>query len=189
MAQVLLALVGIPLGLAYANLVEWLLHKYLLHGVGSDRESAWSFHWHDHHRASRKAQMFDPQYVNPLLTWGSPQLKELLSVSAITLAHVPLIFVFPAFGLAVVYSGVRYYFVHRRAHMDPERARVHLPWHGDHHLGRDQNANWCATAPWFDVLMGTRVVYEWDANGRIVSEERVTLRSLFSRRVSGAESN
>jgi sterol desaturase/sphingolipid hydroxylase (fatty acid hydroxylase superfamily) len=123
--------------------------------------------------------MFDPQYVRPLLTWGSPQLKELLSVSAITLAHVPLIFVAPVFALTVVFSGVRYYFVHRRAHLDPAWAKVHLPWHVDHHLGRDQNANWCATAPWFDVLMGTRKVYTWDARGRIVGEQRVTLATVL----------
>lgn len=180
LAQVLLALLSIPLGLLYANLVEWLLHKYLLHGVGADRNSIWSFHWHDHHRASRREGMFDPQYVRPLFTLGSPQLKELLSVSAITLAHVPLIFFFPVFGLTVVLSGVRYYFVHRKAHLDPEWARVHLPWHLDHHLGRDQNANWCATAPWFDVLMGTRKIYEWDDQGRIIGEERVTLRTVFA---------
>jgi hypothetical protein len=40
--------------------------------------------------------------------------------------------------------------------------------------------------------MGTRVVYEWDADGRIVSEQRVTLRTVLARltsRISGAESN
>jgi hypothetical protein len=26
-------------------------------------------------------------------------------------------------------------------------------------MGPDQNANWCVTRPWFDVLMGTRKDY------------------------------
>ncbi|MFO0598369.1 MAG: sterol desaturase family protein [Myxococcaceae bacterium] len=177
----LLALLGVPLGLLYANLVEWLLHRFLLHGVGKNPASFWSFHWHDHHRASRRAQMFDAQYVEPLFTWGSPQLKELVSVAAITLAHALLIPFFPVFGLTVTFAGVRYYLVHRRAHLDPAWARRHLPWHVDHHLGRDQNANWCATAPWFDVLMGTRKVYTFDAEGRPLTEERVTLGTVLAR--------
>ena len=47
----------------------------------------------------------------------------------------------------------------RRAHLDPEWAREHLPWHYDHHMGRDQNANWCVTYPLFDYVMGTRRKY------------------------------
>ena len=27
-------MIGIPLGLAWANATEWLTHKYLLHGAG-----------------------------------------------------------------------------------------------------------------------------------------------------------
>jgi hypothetical protein len=26
-------------------------------------------------------------------------------------------------------------------------------------MGVDQNANWCVTKPWFDILMGTRKDY------------------------------
>ena len=37
-------------------------------------------------------------------------------------------------------------------------AREHLPWHVDHHLGRNQDTNWCVTKPWFDYIMGTRVL-------------------------------
>ena len=54
---------------------------------------------------------------------------------------------------------MRYYRVHKRAHLDPEWAKVHLPWHYDHHMGPNQNANWCVTRPWFDHLMGTREPY------------------------------
>jgi sterol desaturase/sphingolipid hydroxylase (fatty acid hydroxylase superfamily) len=65
----------------------------------------------------------------------------------------------PFFTGTMVYSAVHYYRVHKRSHLDPEWAREHLPWHYDHHMGPDQNVNWCVTRPWFDHLMGTRVPY------------------------------
>ena len=37
--------------------------------------------------------------------------------------------------------------------------REHLPWHYDHHMGPNQEANWCVTRPWFDYVMGTREPY------------------------------
>ena len=59
----------------------------------------------------------------------------------------------------VVWSAFDYYRKHKRSHEDPEWAREHLPWHYDHHMGRDQNANWCVTHPFFDYVMGTRKEY------------------------------
>lgn len=170
----LLALLGIPLGLLYAGVIEWVLHR-LLHEAGKVKHSAFAFHWHDHHRASRREGFFDPQYERPLLTWGSPQLKEALSVAGIALLHAPLFFEFPLFAATVWLGAARYYVVHRRAHLDPAWAKEHLPWHYDHHMGRDQNSNWCATTEWFDVLMGTRKRCAYDAAGRPVSEEPVTV--------------
>jgi sterol desaturase/sphingolipid hydroxylase (fatty acid hydroxylase superfamily) len=62
----------------------------------------------------------------------------------------------PLFVAAVEYSTLYYYWVHRRAHRDPAWARKHLRWHYDHHMGKNQDANWCVTWPWFDYVMGTR---------------------------------
>jgi sterol desaturase/sphingolipid hydroxylase (fatty acid hydroxylase superfamily) len=56
-------------------------------------------------------------------------------------------------------SMVRYYRVHKRAHLDSTWAREHLPWHYDHHMGPNQHRNWCVTHPWFDRVVGTRVPY------------------------------
>jgi hypothetical protein len=182
MHWLVVALISVPAGLFYANLVEWLIHKYLLHGVGANRASFWSFHWHDHHQEARKQNMFDSQYVQPLLIWRSPQVKEAASVAAIALVHLPLLPFFPVFTVIVVASAARYYFVHRRAHMDHEWGKKNVPWHFDHHMGRDQNANWCATSPWFDILMGTRKVYTYDERGRTIGEEHVTLAKLLTSR-------
>src|SRR4051812_34346146 len=82
MTHPFLQLLGVPIGLLYANAMEWLIHKYLLHGLGKNKASFFSFHWHEHHRESRRGDMFDPQYVRPLFTW-SPQGKEALSIVAL----------------------------------------------------------------------------------------------------------
>lgn len=186
MRLTLLSLLGLPLGLFYANAVEWFLHKYLLHGVGANKASFWSFHWHEHHQAARKQGMFDPQYVRPLFTWGSPQLKEAVSVAGIALLHTPLLPFAPVFTVTIWLSALRYYFVHRRAHMDPEWCKRHLPWHYDHHMGRDQNSNWCATGQWFDLIVGTRKSYTYDATGKPLAEEQLSLARLVARALRSA---
>ncbi len=151
-------MIGIPLGLLTANAIEWVVHKHVLHGLGKDKDSLWSFHWHEHHRACRKHGHRDADYERPLFGRHA-QAKEALALAAGTLAFLPLAPVAPFFTGTIVYSAVHYYRVHKRAHLDVDWAREHLPWHYDHHMGPDQNVNWCVTRPWFDHLMGTRVPY------------------------------
>lgn len=151
-------MIGIPLGLLYSNAGEWIIHKHLLHGRGKDKRSFWSFHWHEHHRESRRNDMFDRQYVRSLLSWQA-QSKEALALAVVAAAHVPLFPVAPFFTATVWYSTWRYYRVHKKAHLDSEWARQHVPWHYDHHMGKDQNLNWCVTHPFFDYVMGTRKRY------------------------------
>ena len=148
-------MIGIPIGLVYCNLGECLIHKHVLHGLGKSRESFWSFHWHDHHAKARKHAMVDDQYRRSFLAW-EPQTKEAVALLGLALAHLPLLPFMPFFTGTVLYSCANYYRVHKRAHLDTEWAREHLPWHYDHHMGKDQNANWCVTHPWFDELLGTR---------------------------------
>lgn len=42
-----------------------------------------------------------------------------------------------------------------------------IPWHYDHHMNSNQDANWCVTKPWFDYLMGTRVISSADLQEKI----------------------
>jgi sterol desaturase/sphingolipid hydroxylase (fatty acid hydroxylase superfamily) len=151
-------MLGIPIGLLYANAGEWLIHKYVLHGLGKRRASIWSYHWHEHHRATRKNGHRDPAYDRDAVQWNS-QWKEALGLGVVALVHLPLLPVAPLFVAAVEYSTLRYYQVHKHAHRDPAWAREKLRWHYDHHMGRNQDANWCVTWPWFDWLMGTRERY------------------------------
>ena len=149
-------MIGIPLGLAASNATEWLVHKYVLHGLGRDKRSFWSFHWHDHHRDVRRNDHVDPAYQRPLLSGWNGQSKEAVMLVGAALAFAPLFPIAPFFVGTVAYSAVNYYRKHKRAHLDPAWAREHLPWHYDHHMGPNQHANWCVTRPWFDHLMGTR---------------------------------
>jgi hypothetical protein len=165
-------MIGIPLGLAYSNMMEWVLHKYMLHGRGRDKRSFWSFHWHEHHREARKHHMFDPQYVRSIFTW-SPQGKEVAALIAGGVVTGLVFPVAPFFTLTAWACQVRYYQKHKRAHLDLKWVKENMPWHYDHHMGRDQNSNWCVTHPWFDHVMGTRKKYVYDEAGRVLAEEAV----------------
>lgn len=148
-------MIGIPLGLLYANAGEWLLHKHVLHARGRVPGSFWSFHLHEHHRAASLLGGRDPAYEHFRLEWNA-QTKEAAALAVAALAHLPLFPFAPGFTGAVWFSIGSYYYVHRKAHLDPAWAREHLPWHVDHHMGADPDCNWCVTFPLFDAVMGTR---------------------------------
>ena len=151
-------MLGLPIGLVYANAMEWVIHKYMLHGRGRDKKSFWSFHWHDHHQTVRKNDMFDDAYNEPLFVWG-PKSKEIVALVGGALVHAPLLPVAPFYVTGVWLSAANYYRVHRKAHLDPAWAKEHLPWHVDHHMGPNQHANWCVSYPLWDYVMGTREKY------------------------------
>lgn len=151
-------MIGIPIALAYTNLSEWVIHKHILHGLGRKKTSFWSFHWHEHHRNTRSNDHIDPAYERSLFGWHA-QSKEALALLAAGISVAPLFPIAPFFVGTVWYSLVHYHAVHKKAHQDPGWAREHLPWHYDHHMGPDQDANWCVTRPWADILLGTRKPY------------------------------
>lgn len=153
-----MALLEIPLGLLYGNAVEWFVHRYLLHGLGKNKGSFWSFHWHDHHKNARRNDMVDPDYTMALQV-NSPPGKELITLIIASIAHAPLFFVAPFFTLTLWYCAFNYHRMHKKSHLDPEWARANMPWHVDHHMGPEQDMNWCVTKPWFDILLGTRQKY------------------------------
>lgn len=147
-------MIGIPVALLYANAFEWWAHKHLLHGLGKTKHSFFAFHFFDHHRAARKHGMRDDGYAQGVFG-GAPQRKEALLLTGLVAVHLPLMPVAPFFTATVAYSAVNYWRTHKRAHLDPAWADAHLPWHVEHHMGRNQDANWCVTHPFFDHLMGT----------------------------------
>jgi len=144
--QVLVALV-------LANLYEWILHKYVLHALGKKKSNPFHYHW-THHRAVRKSGGYDAEYEKLL-----PLSEEARWLLAVFTLNLPLLWIFPY--AVVTFSGyaIAYYFLHRKAHMDIEWGKRWLPWHYDHHLGKNQDLNWCVLFPLWDHILGTRKKY------------------------------
>jgi hypothetical protein len=128
------------------------------HGLGKRKTSFWAFHWHEHHRNARRQGHHDPDYQRSRIGLHA-QGKETLVLALSCLAHAPLFPVAPLFTSAAWAYAIHSYRAHKRAHLDPQWAKRHVPWHYDHHMGPDQDANWCTGAPWFDLIMGTRRPY------------------------------
>jgi hypothetical protein len=168
-------MIGIPLALLAANATEWVVHKYVLHGLGKKKSSFWAFHWHEHHAESRKHVMRDPFYAERSVLGWHAQGKEAVAVFGAAAAMTPLLPIAPFFVATSWYAAWNYYRKHKRSHADPEWAREHLTWHYDHHMGPKQDANWCVTRPWFDHLMGTRVPYAYTERERKDRERRAAL--------------
>lgn len=148
-------MIGIPVGLVTANAVEWVMHKHVLHEMGRNPRSFWAFHFHEHHKVVLKHAFHDPNYDRfPL--GAHAQGKEAWALIGASAMVAPLFPVAPFWVGTLWYCAANYYRKHKRAHQDPEWAKAHLPWHYDHHMGMNPNANWCVTRPWFDYVMGTR---------------------------------
>ncbi|WP_445114653.1 hypothetical protein [Acinetobacter sp. WZC-1] len=158
---------GFVAGLVVANGFEWFAHKYILHGTHRPGQTRYSpiphsmkSHW-EHHREVRKQQFHDDGYVEGISNWRTKNeiISLVVAAGVFGLGFYPL-----SKGMAagVLYSAGNYYYIHRRAHLEPDWARKKIPWHYDHHMNSNQDANWCVTKPWFDYLLGTRVVSSAD---------------------------
>ena len=102
----------------YANAFEWAFHKYVLHGLGKNKNSIWAFHLREHHREARRNGMVDPGYQKSVWHWNA-QGKEAAALVAGGVAVLPLLPVAPYFVVTVVACAVNYYRVHKKAHLDP----------------------------------------------------------------------
>lgn len=155
---VFFVLLQVILGLLYGNFVEWVAHKYVLHRLGKNKNSPFAFHWHEHHRKSRLEKFYDDDYEKPIWNWNA-RGKEAAGLGLLWLTHCWLFFFFPVFAITITYCVFNYYFTHKWAHQKPEWAKKHLRWHWEHHMGKNQEANFCVTQPWCDYLLGTRIHY------------------------------
>jgi sterol desaturase/sphingolipid hydroxylase (fatty acid hydroxylase superfamily) len=147
-------IIQIALGIFYANLIEWIAHKYVLHGLGKKKGSFWSFHWSDHHRTSRKKDMKDASYLlNP---FTEPRLKEVIGILGLCIFQLSTIWIFPYFTITTWVYAAAYLYLHRKVHVDTEWGKRWMPWHFRHHCGKDQDSNWGVVLPLFDYILGTR---------------------------------
>jgi hypothetical protein len=171
----LLGVLSVVATVFYGLLLEWLVHRYVLHGLGRSKKSFWSFHWHEHHRNSRTS-MIDPNYQHPWWNtslagsrWKEPfglavgWLVHLLGVSGALWAlgalgnatvleyFVPLAAASGWLLLLLGAHGLLYYFVHRSSHRDDLWARGWAQGHRSHHLspqGKHRD-NWTVTWWWW----------------------------------------
>jgi hypothetical protein len=151
--------IGFPLAIIVGNFGEWAIHKNLLHGRGKRKGHFFNFHYYDHHAEARKNGMVDPAYRSGWLGGGwNSRTKEATSLIVGSIPWFVLMPFAPGFAAGSLYTTWNYYWVHKKAHLDPEWARENVPWHYDHHMG-EQEANWGVTHPWFDDLLGTRVKF------------------------------
>lgn len=141
------------LGLLIANAGEWLIHRYLLHGLGHQADSFWAYHLYEHHAVAKKFNMFDPGYKKWPKSWNS-QAKEGLVLAGILALNLPFFWWANGYACAIYASVVIYSIVHRKAHCDQQWAKAYLPWHHYHHLHNEQS-NWCISYPLFDYLINT----------------------------------
>ncbi|TCB45342.1 hypothetical protein E0H83_07300 [Acinetobacter terrestris] len=158
---------GFLVGLVVANGFEWIAHKYILHGThrsGKPRYSpvpdSMKSHW-EHHREVRKTDFYDHGYVEGISNWRTK--NEIISLAVVATGTSLMFYpVSKGMAAAAVYSACNYYYIHRRAHLEPDWAMRKIPWHYDHHMNSNQDANWCVTKPWFDYVLGTRVISSKD---------------------------
>jgi len=145
------------MAIVYTQLLEWVLHRYVLHGLGKNKKSMFSSHWHTHHKTSRKNDNFDKDYLRSIFFESSRQ--EIIGLILLVLIHAPLLLYLPLFYFSLIILSIRYYIIHRRSHLDIKWCKEHLPWHYDHHLGKNQNVNWGVTTDWVDKLFKTKIKY------------------------------
>lgn len=154
---------GFIAGLILANGFEWVAHKYILHGVHRKGQARFSpvpksmeSHW-AHHREVRTKTFHDIGYVEGISNWRTKNEIVTLGIVA-TVFGTAFYPISKGMSLAAIYSACNYYYIHRRAHLEPDWAMKKIPWHYDHHMNSNQDANWCVTKPWFDYILGTRVI-------------------------------
>ena len=140
----------ILLALVVANFYEWILHRFVLHKLGKRKASPFHFHW-THHRNVRISGGHDPIYKNLL-----PLSREAIVLLFFFILHTPLFWYYPVVAGTLGLYGLSYYFLHRKAHLDVKWGKRWLPWHYDHHLGKNQDLNWCVLFPMWDYILGTR---------------------------------
>lgn len=152
-------MLGLPVGIFVANGLEWYFHKVWLHEYPSQYRNSPFFTHIAHHKRARLNSFQDEGYAESMFK-NAEMYNEKTALLGLAGAATIFLPVAPFFTAGLYYGLWNYWRVHSKAHLDPEYAKKRIPWHYDHHMTSNQNANWCVTKPWFDYIMGTRVTTE-----------------------------
>ncbi|MDH2566100.1 sterol desaturase family protein [Acinetobacter baumannii] len=152
-------MLGFPLGIFVANGLEWYFHKVWLHEFPTKYRNSPFFTHIAHHKRARLNNFHDQDYAESMFK-NAEIYNEKTALIGLAGAATVFLPVAPFFTAGLYYGIWNYWRIHAKSHLDPEYAKNRIPWHYDHHMTSNQNANWCVTRPWFDYIMGTRVTTE-----------------------------
>jgi len=99
----------------------------------------------------RKNNFYDPKISG----------REIIGVLSLCLLAVPIIYILPFTYYALLLHSMLYFVVHNLSHKYPNFAKRFVPWHYDHHMGKNQNTNWCVVHPLADYIFKTRSKNEY----------------------------
>lgn len=150
-------MIGFVIGVVTVNAFEWYAHKVFLHEYPIKHRNSPFFTHIRHHKRAKLNNFHDEGYGNSMWKDQDVYMEKAALISLCT-ATTLLFPIAPFFTLGTYYGAWNYWSTHAKSHLDPEYAKQHIPWHYDHHMNANQNANWCVTRPWFDYIMGTRVI-------------------------------
>jgi sterol desaturase/sphingolipid hydroxylase (fatty acid hydroxylase superfamily) len=94
--------------------------------------------------------MYDSSYENLLSS-----KFEVISLSLALIIHLPVLYFAPYFFAAILWSVIAYYTIHKISHVNTEWGKRWLPWHYEHHMGKNQHVNWGVRLPIIDILLKT----------------------------------
>ena len=152
-------MLGFPLGIFVANGLEWYFHKVWLHEFPTKYRNSPFFTHIAHHKRARLNNFHDQGYAESMFK-NAEIYNEKTALIGLAGAATVFLPVAPFFTAGLYYGIWNYWRIHAKSHLDPEYAKNRIPWHYDHHMTSNQNANWCVTRPLFDYIMGTRVTTE-----------------------------
>ena len=133
------------LGFLYANMMEWVVHKFLFHEMGKNKNSVFAFHLREHHINCLKNNNRDRNFSS----------RELPGILFLLFLHCPIYFLLPMFYYGLCLYGSLFVIVHNLAHIKTDLGKKLFPWHWDHHM-KHQNHNFNVVIPIADYLLGTR---------------------------------
>ena len=133
------------LGLIYGSFLEWIVHKYLFHELGKNKNSIFAFHLREHHINCINNGNKDNRFT----------LQENLGIIVLALLHFPFFFLSPFFYYGLVTYGLAFIVFHKLIHKNVSWGKKYFPWHWDHHM-KHQNHNMNVVLPIVDCLFRTR---------------------------------
>lgn len=137
--------VQIFLAWVYSHIFEYIIHRWFLHNHKLFK-FAFKNHFSKHHKIARNNKMYDETYKSLVSS-----KFEIFGLLIAAILHLPILIVFPyAYG-TLLFSLTSYYVLHRKSHIDVEWGKRWLPWHYEHHMGKNQHKNWGVRLPIIDL--------------------------------------